>query len=228
MKFPANRPRLVLVVPAPSAEGHTADALLVTLEKVLAAGDIASVILDNNKTDEATFQTFAAAAVTAIQTAGAAAIILNDTRTAGRVSADGVHIEGSVADIADAVERYTPKLIVGTGNVKERHVALEVGEKQPDYMFFGKIGADTKPEAHPRNLALAEWWAAMVEIPAILQAGSKLDDLDVCFETKAEFIALGAAVFSAENPEQIIIEANSRLDAFAAAATAAALSAESK
>ncbi|HWD12396.1 thiamine phosphate synthase [Pseudochrobactrum sp. sp1633] len=217
MKFPENRPRLVLVVPSPASEGHTSDALLLTLDKALAAGDIASVILDNGKADEASFQTFAAAAVAKIQTAGSAAIILNDTRTAGRVGADGVHIEGSQADIADAVERYTPKMIVGTGNVKERHTALEVGELQPDYMFFGKIGADTKPEAHPRNLGLAEWWAAMVEIPAILQAGAKLDDLAACFATRAEFIALGAAVFSAEDPAQVVADTNRRLDEMSAA-----------
>ncbi|MBX8813985.1 thiamine phosphate synthase [Pseudochrobactrum algeriensis] len=219
MKFPANRPRLVLVVPSPSSEGHTADTLLATLDKALTAGDIASVILDNGKTDEASFQAFATLAVGKIQAAGAAAIILNDTRTAGRVGADGVHIEGSLADIADAVERYTPRMIVGTGNVKERHTALEVGELQPDYMFFGKIGADTKPEAHPRNLSLAEWWAAMVEIPAILQAGAKLDDLAACFATQAEFIALGTAVFSAEDPAQVIADANRQLDEMSAAET---------
>lgn len=219
MKFPANRPRLVLVVPSPSSEEHTADTLLGTLDKALTAGDIASVILDNGKTDEASFQSFATLAVGKIQAAGAAAIILNDTRTAGRVGADGVHIEGSLADIADAVERYTPKMIVGTGNVKERHTALEVGELQPDYMFFGKIGADTKPEAHPRNLSLAEWWAAMVEIPAILQAGAKLDDLAACFATHAEFIALGTAVFSAEDPAQVIADANRQLDEMSAAET---------
>lgn len=219
MKFPANRPRLVLVVPSPSSEDYTAEALLSTLDKALAAGDIASVILDNNKADEASFQTFAETAVAKIQTAGAAAIILNDTRTAGRVGADGVHIEGSKADVADAVERYTPKLIVGTGNVKERHVALEVGELQPDYMFFGKIGADTKPEAHPRNLALAEWWAAMVEIPAILQAGAKLDDLQACFDTKAEFIALGTVVFTAEDPAHIVTDVNRLLNEMSAVAT---------
>lgn len=219
MKFPENRPRLVLVVPSPSSEGHTSDTLLATLDKALAAGDIASVILDNGKTDEASFQTFAAAAVSKVQSAGAAAIILNDTRTAGRVGADGVHIEGPLADIADAIERYTPKLIVGTGNVKERHAALEVGELQPDYMFFGKIGADSKAEAHPRNLSLAEWWAAMVEIPAIVQAGSKIDDLAACFATRAEFIALGAAVFSADNPEQVVADANRQLDELSAADT---------
>ncbi len=219
MKFPANRPRLVLVVPSPSAENASADTLLQVLDKALAAGDVASVILDNGKVDEASFQNFAADAVKKIQAAGAAALILNDTRTAGRVGADGVHIEGPLADIADAVERYTPKLIVGTGNVKERHTALEVGELQPDYMFFGKIGADTKPEAHPRNLGLAEWWAAMVEIPAIVQAGAQIDDLAACFATRAEFIALGAAVFAAENPAQVVADANRQLDELSAADT---------
>lgn len=218
MTFPEIRPRLILVVPSPAAEGHNAETLLATLGKALNAGDIASVILDNSKADEAAFQNFADAAVKKIQASGAAAIILNDTRTAGRVGADGVHIEGSLADIADAIERYTPKLIVGTGNVKERHNALEIGELQPDYMFFGKIGADSKPAAHPRNLGLAEWWAAMVEIPAILQAGSTIDDLDACFATGAEFIALGAAVFAAEDPAQIVADANHRLDEMSAAA----------
>lgn len=226
MSFPENRPRLVLVVPAPSAQGRTAASLLATLEKALAGGDIASVILDNNQTDEASFQNFAQTAVGKIQAANAAALIVNDTRTAGRVGADGVHIEANRADIADAIERYTPKLIVGTGNVKERHTALEIGELQPDYMFFGKIGADSKPQAHPRNLALAQWWAAMVEIPAILQAGTTIDDLEECFATGAEFIALGAAVFDAAEPAQIISEANQQLDRLAAAATAAALAAE--
>lgn len=217
MKFPENRPRLVLVAPSPSAENGTADRLLQVLDQALAAGDIASVILDSNKTDEAAFQNFAAEAVKKIQATGAAALILNDTRMAGRTGADGVHIEGAFADIADAVERYMPRLIVGTGNVKERHSALEIGELQPDYMFFGKIGADTRPQAHPRNLALAQWWAAMVEIPAILQAGTTLDDLAACFATRAEFIALGAAVFSADNPAQIIADANRLLDDLSAA-----------
>lgn len=217
MNFPDNRPRLVLVAPSPAAEGHSKDQILDTLDKALSAGDVASVILDNGSADEASFQAFATLAVTRIQAAGAAAIILNDTRTAGRTGADGVHIEGSVADIGDAIERYTPKMIVGTGNVKERHTALEIGELQPDYMFFGKIGADAKANAHPRNLALAQWWASMVEIPAILQAGTTLDDLAECFATRAEFIALGAAVFKADNPAQIVADANRQLDALSAA-----------
>jgi thiamine-phosphate pyrophosphorylase len=58
--------------------------------------------------------------------------------------------------------------IVGGGNATDRHKALEIGEVQPDYIFFGKIGGDIKPEAHPKNVALAEWWASMVEIPCIV------------------------------------------------------------
>jgi thiamine-phosphate pyrophosphorylase len=59
----------------------------------------------------------------------------------------------------------------------------------------------------------------MVEIPAIVQAGSKIDDLAACFATRAEFIALGAAVFSADNPAQIIADANRQLDGLSAADT---------
>ena len=42
--------------------------------------------------------------------------------------------------LAEAVEKHTPKLIVGGGNAMDRHHALEIGEIQPDYIFFGKIG----------------------------------------------------------------------------------------
>lgn len=213
MKFPANRPRLVLVVPPSMPDSDNPSDKLKALEKALSGGDVASVILDSNTQDEASFQSFAEQAVDLIQQAHAAAIIFNDTRTAGRVGADGVHIEGSLTDISEAIERYTPKLIVGTGNVRERHVALEVGELLPDYMFFGKIGADNKAEAHSRNLNLAEWWAAMVEIPCIVQAGNNLDSIESCINTGAEFIALGQAVFHAEDPALVVAEANRIIDA---------------
>src|SRR5690606_25696275 len=136
-----DRCRIVLVTP-PLADGA---ALAKLLTAALSGGDVASVILDTGDLDEATFQATAEKAVPIIQENGAAALILNDTRIAGRVGADGIHIEGKVADLAEAIEKHTPKMIVGTGNFRDRHSAMEIGELQPDYVFFGKIGADNKP-----------------------------------------------------------------------------------
>lgn len=203
-----DRCRIVLVAP-PLADGT---ALAKLLTAALSGGDVASVILDTGDLDEATFQAAAEKAIPVIQEKGAAALILNDTRIAGRVGADGIHIEGKTADLAEAIEKHTPKMIVGTGNLRDRHGAMEIGELQPDYVFFGKIGADNKPDAHPRNLSLAEWWAQMVEIPCIAQAGSALESIISAAETGADFVALGRAVFDAEDPAQAVAEANRLLD----------------
>ena len=67
---------------------------------------------------------------------------------------------------------------------------------QPDYIFFGKIGGDIKPEAHPKNLALAEWWASMVEVPCIVMGGTDPQSALAVAETGAEFVALCQAVFA--------------------------------
>lgn len=202
------RCRLLLVAP-PLADG---DALAKLLSAALSGGDVASVILDGGDLDEAAFQASAQKAVSVIQENGAAAIILNDTRIAGRVGADGIHIEGKASELAEAIEKHTPKFIVGTGNLRDRHGAMEIGELQPDYVFFGKIGADNKPDAHPRNLALAEWWAEMVEIPNIAQAGNTIESVVEAAQTGADFVALGRAVFEAEDPAKAVAEANRLLD----------------
>ncbi|KAB2686923.1 MULTISPECIES: thiamine phosphate synthase [Brucella] len=202
------RCRLLLVAP-PLADG---DALAKLLSAALSGGDVASVILDGGDLDEAAFQASAQKAVSIIQENGAAAIILNDTRIAGRVGADGIHIEGKASELAEAIEKHTPKFIVGTGNLRDRHGAMEIGELQPDYVFFGKIGADNKPDAHPRNLALAEWWAEMVEIPSIAQAGNTIESVVEAAQTGADFVALGRAVFEAEDPAKAVAEANRLLD----------------
>ncbi|PWL16875.1 thiamine phosphate synthase [Falsochrobactrum shanghaiense] len=203
-----DRCRILLVAP-PLAD---ADALAALLTAALSGGDVTSVILDSGDLDEASFQASLQKAVPVIQKADAAAIILNDTRIAGRVGADGVHIEGNAATLAEIIEKHTPKMIVGTGNLRDRHGALEIGELQPDYVFFGKIGADTKPDAHPRNLALAQWWSEMIEIPSIAQAGNSLQSVIVAAATGADFVALGRAVFEADDPAKAVAEANRLLD----------------
>ncbi len=202
------RCRIVLVAP----HAASAEELATRLGKALSGGDVASVLLPAYDVDETLFQIFAETAVPVIQNAGAAAIIVGNTQIAGRVKADGLHVEGPVADIAANIERFSPRLIVGTGNIKNRHTALEIGEAQPDYVLFGKIGADTKPEAHPRNVELADWWASMIEIPCIIQAGNSLESIPDAVSTGAEFVALGAAIFGGTDPESAIREANRLLD----------------
>lgn len=186
---PESRCRLVLVLP------DGGDERLGLLSDALRGGDVASVILPQYGLDDAAFQKFAAEAVGLAQGAGAAALVSGDSRVAGRVKADGLHVDGNAATLAETVEKFTPKLIVGGGNATERHTALEMGECNPDYLFFGKTGGDIKPEPHPKNLALGEWWAEMVEIPCIVMGGSDPASALAVAETGSEFVALSRAVF---------------------------------
>lgn len=202
---PPNRCRIVLIA--------MPDIAPVRIAAALAGGDVASLILPQNGLDEASFQAFAEAVVPSAQAAGVAVIVAGDSRVAGRVHADGIHLEGPKAELADAIERLQGRMMVGVGGAKTRDDALELGEERPDYIFFGRFGYDTTPEPHRRNLALGAWWAEMIEIPCIVLAGSDLGSVKAVAATGAEFVALSSAVFAESvDPAAAVAQANALLD----------------
>ncbi|CAM5487949.1 thiamine-phosphate pyrophosphorylase [Aquamicrobium terrae] len=200
-----NRCRIVLI-----ASPHVPES---RVRAALSGGDVASLILDAGGLDEAAFQAFAEQVVPAAQAAGVAVVIAGDSRIAGRVHADGLHVEAGKDELADAIERHQARMMVGAGGAKTRDDALELGEERPDYIFFGRFGYDTKPEPHARNLALGAWWSEMIEIPCIVMAGADLASAEAVAATGAEFVALSAAVFSeGVDPAAAVAEANALLD----------------
>jgi len=206
---PPNRCRIVLIAPA----GETPEQFEARLRQAIAGGDIASLIVPAFGRDEAAFQAFAARIVPVAQNAGIAVVIADDTRIAGRVGADGIHLECGREDLEEAIERHQAKMMVGVGGAKTRDDALELGEARPDYMFFGRFGYDNKPEPHNRNLALGRWWAEVVEIPCIVMAGSDIASVEAVAATGAEFVALSSAVFGdGIDPKQAVEKANALLD----------------
>lgn len=207
-RSPPNRCRIVLIAPA----NESAESFGPRLLEAAAGGDIASLIIPA-RGDEASFQDFAAPIVRIAQAAGIAAIVADDTRIAGRVGADGIHLESGTSEIGQAVERWQGKLIVGAGGATTRDDALELGETQPDYIFFGRFGFDNKPELHRRNLALGEWWAGVVQIPCVVLGGSDIASVEAVAATGAEFVALSSAVFGeGVDPRAAIERANDILD----------------
>jgi len=205
---PPNRCRIVLIAPA----GESADGFAARFSAAISGGDIASIILPANGMDEASFQDFAERIVPIAQEAGIAAIIAEDTRIAGRVQADGIHIDGKTA-LAEAMENFHPKSTVGAGGAKTRDDALALGELRPDYIFFGRFGYDNKPEPHSRNLSLGGWWAEMIQVPVIVLAGSDIASVEAVAATGADFVALSSAVFAGGvEPRAAIERANAILD----------------
>jgi thiamine-phosphate pyrophosphorylase len=209
--MPKNEERLRLVLVMPETDDAETAARL--MGEALKGGDVSSVILPQYGMDDNRFQALAEKVIPVIQQAGAAALVAGDSRVAGRAKADGLHIAGGVADLGEAMQKHAPKLIVGGGNAQDRHHALEIGELQPDYIFFGKLDGDIKREAHPKNLALAEWWASMVAIPCIVMGGTNPESVLDIAETGAEFAALRLAVFSEPGRAAAIVqEVNALLD----------------
>ena len=208
------RPRLVLITTLlPDGEAGVA-----AMRAALGAGDVASVIIDPAGRDADTFQRFAEGLVPLIQDFGAAAIIADDTRCAGRVKADGLHVSGGdVTELAETVERFAPRMIVGASGFETRHDALEAGEKMPDYLFYGSFGGDTEDAPSPDDLDMAQWWAEIVEVPCIVLGGRDVETLGEAAETGAEFIALSAAVFKDRGAAAAMVErANAAIDAVSA------------
>lgn len=202
---PPNRCRIVLIAPPLASAEHICSAF--------EGGDVASLILPENGMDDAAFQAFAEKIVPVAQAAGVAVVIAGDSRIAGRVHADGIHLDAGKDELAEAIERLQSKMMVGAGGAKTRDDALDLGETRPDYIFFGRFGYDTKPEAHSRNLSLGQWWAEMIQIPCIVMAGSDLASVAAVAATGAEFVALSSAVYGdGVEPAAAVARANALLD----------------
>jgi len=162
------------------------------LEDALGAGDVAAVLL----AAEGTREDVLAPLVQTIQRAGAAALVADDTRLAGHLKADGVHVSGRLDELRLAVESFRPKRIVGAGGLSSRHAAMQAGDLDIDYVFFGRPHLDTHDAAHPKAVELAEWWSDMMQIPAVLMAGRSLESVAEAAATGADFVALHAAVWA--------------------------------
>lgn len=203
-----NRCRLVLVAPRLTGTGRD-----LRIVDALAGGDVASLILPVDSLDEATFQAWAEPLVEPAQAHGAAVVIAGPPRLAFRLKADGVHVEDSKTELAEIIGKHHGRMIVGCGGVRTRDEALELGETQPDYVFFGRFFYDNKPEPHPRNLTLGRWWAEMVSLPCIVLGGCEVASVEAVAATRADFVALSEAVFAdGADPAAAVARANALLD----------------
>lgn len=183
------------------------------IKNALAGGDVASVLLAQFNAPEDIFRAWCEEIVPIVQAANAAALIVDDTQAAGRSKADGVHITGGKQAVFEAIAKFTPRMIVGTGTPSSRHEALELGEERPDYLFIGKLNGDAQPGVNPKALELAQWWASMIEIPCIIMAGSDAQSVIEAAHSGAEFVALSAAVFGLDkDPKSAVSTINALLD----------------
>ena len=202
------RCRLCLVTPP----DYAPDAFAAELAEALSGGDVASLIVTAPPGGESQFQKAAEALVPIAQARGTAALIHNETRIAARAGADGVHVDTGLADMRAARESLRGGRIVGAGGVNSRHEALEYGEADPDYIFFGRLHGDSGDGIFPKALELAAWWSSVTVIPAIVMGGRNLASVEDAADNGIEFVALSAAVWNhPRGPRRAVAEAADRL-----------------
>lgn len=196
-----------------------ADAFAPVLAAVCASGPVAAVCIAPGEGDERTLVNRLKRMVTVAQEAGAAAIVAAAPETthdwpliAARSGADGLHV--GLADplaLADLRSRLEGR-ILGAGGLRARHDAMEAGEAGVDYVLFGEPNPDGSTPPLVAIVERAAWWAEIFETPCVAYAPD-LDAVGTIAATGAEFVALGEAVFGADDPAAAMAGVRERIAA---------------
>ncbi|MDB5519043.1 MAG: thiamine phosphate synthase [Tardiphaga sp.] len=172
-------PRLYLATPVVDDPS----SLAAGLPALLAANDIAAVLVRLAPTDPRTMIARIKALAPAIQNGGAALLIDGPVELVARAGADGAHLY-DIEALQDALPSLKPDRIAGVGGLTTRHDSMTAGEAGADYVLFGE------PDAHgqrPSIDAISErlqWWAELFEPPCVGFAASIAE--------AGEFAAAGA------------------------------------
>ena len=172
-------PRLYLATP----EVDDPAQLVTELPELLAAADVAAVLVRLKPTDQRGMISRIKALAPAVQDAGAALLIEGHVELVARAGADGAHLSG-LAALEEAWPSLKPDRIAGVGGLPTRHDSMAAGEAGADYVLFGEPDAAGQ---RPSVEAIAErlqWWDELFEPPCVGFAASR--------EEAFEFAAAGA------------------------------------
>ncbi len=199
-------PRLYLVTP----EVEDAAAFARALAPVLAAADVAAVLLRLKPADERTLINRVKALVPAVQQSGAALVLAGHPGIVARAGADGAHLAG-IEVFQAALASLKPERIAGCGGLQSKHDAMTAAEQGADYVLFGEPEDSRRRPAFEAIVERVEWWAEVFEIPCVGFAAS-LDEISALAAAGADFVAVGDLVWQDPGgPEAAIAAATERL-----------------
>lgn len=203
--------RLMLVTP-PVAD---AEAIAFRLMQAFAGGDVAAVLLRLAEGDDRSKIERVKRLSGPVQAANVALVVEASPLIATRGGADGVHLNEGTEAIAEARSSLRNERIIGAGNLRARHDAMDAGEAGVDYVMFGEPRADGSVPPLPAVIERAGWWADIFETPCVAYAPDA-DSLPALAETGAEFIALGAWAFAEDvDLRALVAQANAAIAACA-------------
>jgi thiamine-phosphate pyrophosphorylase len=188
-------PRLYLATP----EVEDPALLVSILPGLLAAADVAAVLLRLKMADQRSMISRVKALAPAIQNAGAALLLdgqnlNNNFELVARAGADGAHVSG-LAALEEALPSLKPDRIAGVGGLATRHDSMAAGEKGADYVLFGEPDANGKRPSVDAVAERLDWWAELFEPPCVAWAASR-EEAHAFVLAGADFILVGAAVWA--------------------------------
>jgi thiamine-phosphate pyrophosphorylase len=187
---PRPAPRLYLATPLVDEPAQ----LAADLPALLAAADVAAVLVRLHETDQRTMISRVKALAPAIQKAGAALLVEGYPDLVARAGADGAHLSG-LAAMEDAMPSLKPDRIVGVGGLATRHDSMAAGEAGADYVLFGEPDAGGQ---RPSTEAIAErlgWWDELFEPPCVGFATSR-EEAEEFAAAGADFVLVGEFIWA--------------------------------
>lgn len=203
---PRPAPRLYLATPVVDDPA----SLLAELPALLAAADVAAVLVRLKETDQRTMISRIKALAPIVQNAGAALLVDGHPDIVARSGADGAHLAG-IAALEEAMPSLKPDRIAGVGGLETRHESMSAGEMGADYVLFGE--PDAKGQ-RPSSQAIAErldWWAELFEPPCVGFAVTFEEAHDFA-ASGADFVLVGDLVWAdSRGPKAALIEADAAI-----------------
>jgi thiamine-phosphate pyrophosphorylase len=187
---PRPAPRLYLATP----ELDDPSRLLAQLPDVLAAADVAAVLLRLKMADQRSMIARVKQLAPVVQNAGAALLLDGHVELVARAGADGAHL-GSLAALEEALPSLKPDRIAGVGGLATRHDSMAAGELGADYVLFGEPDAAGE---RPSMEAIAErlgWWDELFEPPCVGFAAT-LAEASAFAAAGADFVLVGDVVWA--------------------------------
>lgn len=207
-KSPAPRPAPRLYLATPVVDDPA--SLVAELPGLLAAADVAAVLLRLKETDQRTMISHIKALAPPVQKGGAALLVDGHPELVARGGADGAHLPG-IAALKEALPSLKPDRIAGVGGLTTRHHSMDAGEIGADYLLFGE--PDAKGE-RPSAQAIAErldWWAELFEPPCVGFATSFEEAHDFA-ASGADFVLVGDLIWAdPRGPKAALIEADAAI-----------------
>lgn len=187
---PRPAPRLYLATPEVDDPSH----LVGILPDLLAAADVAAVLVRLKEADQRSMISRIKALAPAVQNAGAALLVDGHVELVARGGADGAHVTG-IAALEEALPSLKPDRIAGVGGLATRHDSMAAGERGADYVLFGE--PDARGE-RPSAEAIAErlqWWDELFEPPCVGFAAS-LEEVSEFAAAGADFVLVGDFIWA--------------------------------